>query len=86
MIYLFVMLLGVASPDGQGWHDGRYSKAYQTYTTIAACESARTRSIIEAKRRATETLISKCAAEHDIVEFRSFSADAPTPAVSREGA
>lgn len=75
MIYLFAITLWVGASTSGGWISGQYDWHAGQYATIAACEAARSNLINFAKTRPTRTLISKCAASADLVEFRSYTSD-----------
>lgn len=74
MIHLFVVLLFTGSVNAKGWLEGDYGTKLYSYPSITACEAARARmvKIASTLERGTETLISKCAADKDVVEYRVY--------------
>ncbi len=71
MILLVVVLLFAGSAGEQGWVNGDYSRQVFEFPSIAACESARNRSIANAHTNPVGvlTLLSKCATGNDAIQF-----------------
>lgn len=82
MIYLFVFLLGTATPtanDIDGWASGDYSARVYTYQTITACDAAR--SEVTNKSKAT-MLVSKCSTGPETPAFYFYSGGKAAPAAT----
>lgn len=82
MIYLFVIMLATGELDSKGWLNGKYSYAHGQFKTIAACEQARQNVIGEVTAKSPglyRTLIAKCAAADDVLDFQIFTPESETP-------